>query len=113
MKTKQELQQMDDQELISEVLQLQEKLKSLQVCQFKASLIHSYHFSGAELLKIGRDRMLGSGVILAIYDLSGKFKVRPVMIKDGLSNTSINALLDDMQYSYDNAVAFKPMTDRL
>jgi hypothetical protein len=113
MKTQAQLERMDENELIREVLVLQKQLKDVSLCKYKSSLIHSYHFSGNELLTCDRERMMGSGVIMALYDLSGKVRVQPVMMKDGLSKEAINALLDDMQYSYDQAIAFKPVSKRL
>lgn len=113
MKTKSQLDCMEEHELVTLVLTLQNELQNLKVCQHKSALIHTYHFSGNEMLTCNRDRMLGSGVILAIYDLSGKTRVSPVMLKDGLSNETINSLLNDMQYSFDNAVSYKPIEKRL
>lgn len=113
MKTLQQLHQMDEQELTQEVLTLQKMVTDMKICQSKSALIHNYHFAGEELLSCERERMLGSGVILAIYDLSGKIRVSPVMMKDGLSAESVNALLDDVQYSFDSATSFKPTQKRL
>ncbi|QCQ61896.1 hypothetical protein Barba19A_gp056 [Rheinheimera phage vB_RspM_Barba19A] len=83
------------------------------VDQYKASLIHTYHFAGAELLKCNIDRFTGSGLIVTIKSLSGKELVMPFMVKDGLSNTTINTLLDDMQRSFDSGIEFKPVQKRL
>lgn len=100
--------------LQKEVAELKEKLALIgKVDQYKSSLIHTYHFAGNELLKCGTDRYMASGLIIEIKNLSGKTVVMPFMIKNGLNNTTINALLDDMQRSFDDAVGFKPVEKRL
>lgn len=100
--------------LEKEVAALKEKLDLIgKVDQYKASLIHTYHFAGNELLKCGSDRYMASGLIVEIKNLSGKTVVIPFMVKDGLSNNTINALLDDMQRSFNSAVEFKPVEKRL
>lgn len=102
------------EQLEAEVKALKEQLALIgKVDQYKASLIHTYHFAGGELLKCGKDRLLGSGLIVEIKDLNGKQRVMPFMVKDGLSSTTINSLLDDMQASFDSAIEFKPVTKRL
>ena len=113
MKTQQELHNMDEDQLVAEVLLLQNELRNKAICEFKSSSACSYHFAGNELLKLNRDRYMASGVIMTISDIKGKELMQQVCFKDGLSNESINALLEDMQYSYDRAVEFKPMTKRL
>ena len=108
----------DDNEQIAalekEVAELKLKLDLIgKVDQYKASLIHTYHFAGNELLKCGNDRYMASGLIVEIKSLSGKAVVMPFMVKDGLSNETINALLDDMQRSFNSSVEFKPVEKRL
>ena len=101
-------------ELEKEVAELKLKLDLIgKVDQYKASLIHTYHFAGNELLKCGNDRYMASGLIVEIKNLSGKAVVMPFMVKDGLSNETINALLDDMQRSFNSSVEFKPVEKRL
>lgn len=80
--------------------------------EFEASLAHVYHFSGLALINLGRDRRLGSGVIIEIRDVSGKTLVNPTLFKDGLSDSTINSLLDDMEYSFNLATELKPITQR-
>lgn len=113
MKTQQELYDMDQDQLVAEVLALQNELSNKSVCQFKSSLSSSYHFAGNALLKLNRNRYMASGVIMTISDISGKEVMQQVCFKDGLSNESINALLEDMQYSYDRGTEFKPTVKRL
>jgi hypothetical protein len=100
--------------LEKEIAGLKKQLELIgKVDQYHASLIHTCHFAGAELLKLGNDRFIGSGLIIEIKALSGKTLVMPTMIKDGLSNTTINSLLDDKQRSYNSGIAFKPQQKRL
>jgi len=113
MKTITQLDQMDERELKHEVLCLQKVLGDLQVDEFKSSVCHRYHFASNELLRLNRDRYLGSAVIISIADLKGELLIKPVSFKDGLSNESINALLDDLQYSYDSVIELTPTIKRL
>lgn len=112
-RTTAELKDMSESELIAEIQKLNGMLAKYRPDQYRAALVHNYHFESDHLLKLNRERMSASGVILAVYDLSGAVRVSPILIKDGFSNATINALLDDMQYSYDSATEFKPVTKRL
>jgi hypothetical protein len=100
--------------LEAEVASLKAQLKMVgEHNQYKASLIHTYHFAGSELLKCNQQKFMGSGVIIEMRSLSGKSLMMPVMIKDGLSNNTINSLLDDMQRSFESAIEFQPVAKRL
>lgn len=79
-----------------------------EVTELKAQLAHVYHFASAELHKAGTDRMMGSGVLLQLHANGGRELILPVMIKDGLSADTIEALQRDLARSYELAVAFKP-----
>lgn len=114
MKTIEELNQLSEHELVSEVLKLQVKLSKLKVDEKSASAIHNYHFISNELLKLTKDHYMGSAVIVGgIYSLSGKILVEPFSISDGLSKATINGLLDDIQSTYDQKIEFKPTKKRL
>ncbi len=113
MYTNDQLHNLEERELISIILKLQKRLIDVTPCEYKSGLVHNYHFASNELLKLSRDRMFGSGLILTITDLKGAPKVKPVMVKDGFSVATINSLLDDMQYSYKSAIEFKPTEQRL
>lgn len=80
--------------------------------EFEASLAHVYHFSSLALFKLDRSRYMGSGVIIEIRALNGETLVKPTLLKDGLHDSTINSLLDDMQYSFDIATDLIPITDR-
>lgn len=114
MKTIAELHNLEDHELINEVLKLQESLREMDIKESVCSQIHNYHFASNELLKLTKARFSGSGIILGgIYSLSGKCLMKPLTISGGLSNNTINGLLDDIQDTFDYKTEFKPTTNRL
>jgi hypothetical protein len=114
MKTKTELYNMEDGELIREVLCLQKVIEDREINESKCSAIHNYHFASNEIIKLTKDRFNGSAIILGgVYSLSGKMLVKPLTIKNGLSNITINGLLDDLEYSYNSMIEFKPTGKRL
>lgn len=114
MKTKDQLHNLEDHELIHEILCLQKKLEDMQINEAVCSQIHNYHFASNEIIELNKDRFLGSAVILGgVYSLSGKQLVKPITITDGLSNNTINGLLDDIQSTFDHKIEFKPTTKRL
>ena len=112
-KYQKELDQLEAYELVHEVLYLQKELEDLRVSENKASSVHNYHFTSAELLKLSTKRYYGSGVIISLHGLDGKRLIAPTTIRDGLSVASINGLLDDIQLSYDRTIELKPVTTRL
>ena len=114
MKNKTELHQMEQSELIHEVLILQKIITDRQINEAVCSQIHNYHFASSEILKLNKERYTGSAVILGgVYTLSGKLLVKPITINDGLSNSTINSLLDDIEMTYQHKIEFKPTTKRL
>ena len=114
MKSKEELQNMEDYELVSEVLGLQAKLADMGINEAVSSQIHNYHFASNEIIKLTKDRYNGSSLILGgIYSLSGKQLVKPICISGGLSNETINGLLNDIQFTFDYKTEFKPTIKRL
>jgi len=113
MKTYEQLSSMCESELISEVLKLQKIVKDMTPEESKASCPSNYHFCGAELFKLHRDKMLGSGVIMTLSSIKGKTLVPPIMLSDGLSTDTVNSLLEDFQYSFDQRIQFTPITKRL
>lgn len=113
MKTIDELKQMEERELITEVLRLQERLRNLKRDEHHASQIHNYHFAGSNLLKLTRQKCMGSGVVLSVCNLAGKSLVDPVTISDGFSDQTINSLLDDLEYTFNLKTELKPIQKRL
>lgn len=77
-----------------------------------SQLTFNYHYASMEVLKLDRDRLMASGVVMHLYHIGGKEVCPPFLVKDGFSDKTINALLDDIQYSYDRSVEFKPTTKR-
>lgn len=65
----------------------------------------------ADLKKVGRERFLGSGVILSITALNGAEIVEPVLINDGLSEETIEALRRDVKRAYDYRLLMNRIPD--
>lgn len=83
--------------------QLEQQIKDLE-----SQLIHRLAFTAKELDKMSRDKFMGSGVIITIEGLGGRIKLEPVMIRDGLSPATIEAIKADLIYSYEIATLHKP-----
>lgn len=75
--------------------------------ELRAQLAHVYHFADATIGKAG-DSLMGSGVLLQLHALGGRELINPVVIRDGLSADTIEALRRDFARSYAGATAFKP-----
>lgn len=85
------------------IIELERKLKETQ-----AQLAHVYHFASANLHKASTEHLMGSGVVLTLTVLGGRVICEPVMIRNGLSVETVNALKADMVRSYEDAIVFKP-----
>lgn len=109
----QELNKMDHHELVHLALSFQHSLNESKIEEASSSAIHNYHFTSNEILRLNADRYLGSAVIIAMFDLKGKPLFKPTSIVDGLSNNTINCLLDDLQRTFDHRIEFKPTNKRL
>jgi len=81
---------------------------SRRVLELEAQLAHASHFARIGLVQAGRDRTMGSAVIVQMHYLGGKEVCPPFALKDGLSPETIAALLSDLRYTYERAVEFKP-----
>lgn len=79
-----------------------------QIKELNAQLAHVYHFAHRELPKASTNHMMASGVLLTVTALGGRELMTPVMIKDGLSLDTIEALQRDIKRSYELTIAFKP-----
>lgn len=113
-KTPQGLLKLDNSELISEILKLQKVVSDMEINEAVCSQIHNYHFSSNELLKFGLEYYRGSGLILGgVFSLSGKQLMKPITISDGLSNETINSILDDLKRTFDYKIELKPTDKRL
>ena len=79
-----------------------------QVREAIAGQAHVYHFADAYLHKASTDHLMASGVILTLTVLGGREICEPVMIRDGLSKETIEALRGDLRRSYELATMYKP-----
>ena len=86
-----------------------ERIRELerQLMEAKAQHIHNYHFASQDIEKLGINHCMASAVIVTFATLGGR-TIRPVAIRDGLSEATIKALQEDMRRSFDQATAFKP-----
>jgi hypothetical protein len=78
-----------------------------EVKELKAQLSSSYHFAHQTIDKASIDRLLGSGVLLELTGIGGKEIISPVMILNGLSKETIEALKADFKRSYDYATELR------
>ena len=74
----------------------------------EALQIHQYHFADAYLAAIKPGSFMGSGVVLQLSAIGGREVVKPVMIKDGLSPETIEAIRADLRRSYELLTELKP-----
>lgn len=71
----------------------------------------AYHLFGNVLKTCTNERYTGSGVILSIKPLGKDKKTLSVLIRDGFSIATINAILADLRASYELATSYKPVGD--
>lgn len=79
-----------------------------QVLELKAQLACAYAQASRDIEKSGTDHMMASGVLLQLTALGGREIIKPVVILDGLSDETIEALRKDLIRSYELATAYKP-----
>lgn len=80
-----------------------------QLFEAKAAQIYTHHFASVEMGKLVTDKMMGSGVIMSFTTLGGRLTIGPVMIRDGLSKETIEAIRADLVRSYNHAIELKPL----
>jgi hypothetical protein len=73
-----------------------------------AGQAHTYHFAEQGLAYASQKHMTASGVILTLTALGGREICAPVLIRNGLSEATIEALKADFVRSYQDAIVFKP-----
>lgn len=73
-----------------------------------AGQAHVYHFADYSLHKASTDHLMASGVIVTLTVLGGREICNPVLIRDGLSKETIEALRADFRRSYELATHYKP-----
>lgn len=91
-----------------EELQEENKILKRKLYEANAQRISNAHFTIPELYKFGKDKMLGSVVIIEMSALGGKLKLEPFSICDGLSKYTLNALEADIRRSFEHQVCFHP-----
>jgi galactitol-specific phosphotransferase system IIB component len=82
------------------VEKLQEEVDKMatRIAVLEAQLYHRYELAHTAL-KRAKEKYKGSALILTVTDLSGEVVVRPVALKNGLSDASIAALQQDLTES--------------
>ena len=66
-----------------------------------------YSSAHSNLKNASIDRLMGSGVLVSLQFIGGKNIVEPLLIRDGLSNETIESLKKDIVRSNDLATMFK------
>lgn len=79
-----------------------------QIMEIEAQLAIRYYFAHKDLGIFGPEKMFGSGVILSLDFIGGGSGFRPVMIRDGLSEGTIERLKADIQRSFATATQLTP-----
>ena len=92
------------------ILQLKKDVEALELKLFEAnaSRISNAHFCIPQIKKLGKNHQLGSKVILQMQSLGGKFKVNAFSISDGLSQKTIDALIEDLERTYQHDSCYAP-----
>lgn len=80
-----------------------------QVLELKAQLAFGYASASSDVEKAGTNHMMASGVLLQLTALGGREIIKPVVIRDGLSDETIEALKKDLARSYELATVHKPV----
>jgi hypothetical protein len=90
--------------------ELASKVKYLerQLMEAKAASVSNAHFVIPKLKKLGKARMMGSSVTLEIQSLGGRITTSNFSISDGLSQKTIDALIEDLERDYKHKCAYTP-----
>lgn len=86
----------------------QKKLVERKMLELEAQLIHVAHFADHNLANIKPESFAASGVLLQLTALGGREIIPPVVIKDGLSQETIDAIRRDLVRSFNIMTEFKP-----
>lgn len=76
--------------------------------ELKAQLAFNYAAAHKDIDGASTKHMTGSGVLVQIHALGGREIVKPVLIRDGLSDDTIAALKKDFRLSWELATVAKP-----
>lgn len=79
-----------------------------QLATAKASQTHNYHFADASISRTSTDMLEESGVVISVRALNGTELIPDVMIPDGLSDNTIEALRADFRRAYLRMTELKP-----
>lgn len=77
------------------------------ILELEAQLSSMYHFANVSLDKASTKHLMASGVLLQLSGIGGKDIIPPIVIKDGLSDATIEALRADIKRSWELATLFK------
>lgn len=73
-----------------------------------AGQAHGYHFASHSIDKASKKHLMGSGVVMTLTVLGGREIFSPVLLRDGLSDATIEAIKADLVASYELAIMYKP-----
>jgi len=76
--------------------------------ELKGQMASSYTSASKSVGKASTDHLMASGVLLQLTALGGRELIDPVVIRDGLSLETIDALKKDLARSFDLATGCKP-----
>lgn len=88
---------------VQRIAELERKLRAVEATQ-----VHRHHFVSKEIHKASTTKMMGSGVILSLQTIGGVDIFEPVLIFNGLSDATIEAIKADLVRSFQYATEFKP-----
>ncbi|MBB3017635.1 hypothetical protein FHR70_000675 [Microvirga lupini] len=78
------------------------------VMELNGQLAYVYAFASKDIAKASTDHLMASGVLLQLTVLGGREIIKPVVIRDGLSHETIEALKKDLARSFELATHYKP-----
>jgi hypothetical protein len=82
--------------------------KGRKIRELEAQILSAYWSADSALDGVVMEKMLGSGVLVTLSALGGREIVRGVVIRDGLSESTVEALRADIRRSYAQATEMKP-----
>ena len=75
--------------------------------ELKAQLAYVYASASKDMQNVGA-ALMGGGVLVQMHALGGRELIKPVVIRDGLSDATIQAFKADLLRSYELATLQKP-----
>lgn len=73
-----------------------------------AGQAHTYHYASHSISKASKKHLMGSGVVMTLTALGGREIFSPVLLRDGLSDATIESIKADIFSSYELATLHKP-----